>query len=71
MVAVTGINGVIFAINSDLIEHVETTPDTVITMTTGNKMVVREGLEELTSKVIAFRHAVLTGFYRKTDDFNG
>jgi flagellar protein FlbD len=63
MVAVTGLNGIIFAINSDLIEHVEATPDTVVTLTTGNKLVIREGLEELTSRVIAFRHAVISGFY--------
>ena len=67
MVAVTGLNGVIFAINSDLIEHVEATPDTVITLTTGNKLVIREGLEELTAKVIAFRHAVQTGFFPEAD----
>ena len=67
MVAVTGLNGVTFAINSDLIEHVEATPDTVITLTTGNKLVIREGLEELTAKVIAFRHAVQTGFYPEAD----
>jgi flagellar protein FlbD len=67
MVAVTGLNGVTFAINSDLIEHVEATPDTVITLTTGNKLVIREGLEELTAKVIAFRHSVQTGIYPEAD----
>jgi flagellar protein FlbD len=61
MVAVTGLNGVLFTINSDLIEHVEAMPDTVVTLTNGNKLMIREGLAELTAKVIAFRHAILTG----------
>ena len=71
MVAVTGLNGVTFAINSDLIEHVEATPDTVVTLTTGNKLVIREGLEELTAKVIAFRHAVVTGLYPPVEGSHG
>jgi flagellar protein FlbD len=71
MVAVTGLNGVVFAINSDLIEHAEATPDTVITLTTGNKMVIREGLEELADKVIAYKHAVRAGLSLHTDRTNG
>jgi flagellar protein FlbD len=71
MVAVTGLNGVVFAINCDLIEHVEATPDTVITMTTGNKLIVRESLEELRLKVLAFRHAVLTCTYPEVNNSHG
>jgi flagellar protein FlbD len=71
MVAVTGLNGVMFAINCDLIEHVEANPDTVITMTTGNKIVIRESLTELTSKVLAFRHAVLNCSYPEVGHRNG
>ena len=71
MVAVTGLNGLTFAINSDLIEHVEAMPDTVVTLTTGNKLVIREGLEELAAKVIAFRHAVLVGQWPPVDDAHG
>ncbi|ADW70894.1 flagellar FlbD family protein [Granulicella tundricola] len=71
MVAVTGLNGVVFAINSDLIEHAEATPDTVITLTTGNKLVIREGLEELIDKVIAFKHAVRMGLGLGVDTTHG
>lgn len=63
MVFVTAINGSSVAINSDLIEHADANPDTVITLTTGNKFIVRESLDELAAKVLAFRHSVLTGRY--------
>jgi flagellar protein FlbD len=68
MVAVTGLNGAVFTINSDLIEHVESMPDTVITMTNGNKLMIREGLSELTAKVIAFRHAGLVGIEPRSEE---
>ena len=42
MIEVTRINGVKFSINPELIEVVETTPDTVITLTTGKKLIVKE-----------------------------
>jgi flagellar protein FlbD len=63
MVFVTAINGAPVAINSELIEYADATPDTVITLTTGNKFIVRETLAELAEKVLAFRHAVLVGRY--------
>lgn len=63
MVFVTAINGAQVAINSDLIEYADATPDTVITLTTGNKFIVRETLEELADKILAFRHSVLIGRY--------
>ncbi len=63
MVFVTGLNGTSFAINGELIEHAEATPDTVITLTTGNKFVVKETLAELAEKVLVFRHAVMTGVF--------
>ncbi|MHB9145600.1 MAG: flagellar FlbD family protein [Symbiobacteriia bacterium] len=43
------------AINADLIELVEATPDTVITLTTGNKLLVRESVDEIIHRVIAYR----------------
>ena len=61
MVFVTGLSGVSVVINDDLIEHAEATPDTVITLTTGNKFVVQETLDELAAKVLAFRRAIVAG----------
>jgi len=42
-------------INSDLIECVEEIPDTIITLITGNKYIVREKFKEILEKIIEFR----------------
>jgi len=46
------------AVNADLIEFVESTPDTVITLTTGDKMVVRESMDEVLARVLAYKRAI-------------
>jgi flagellar protein FlbD len=58
MIRLTRINHVPFVLNSDLIEHLEVTPDTVITMTNGQKLVVRETAEEVVDRVVAFRRRI-------------
>ena len=42
MIDVTKMNGLEFTINADLIEVIEEVPDTVITLTTGKKIMVKE-----------------------------
>jgi flagellar protein FlbD len=61
MIRLTRLNHLPLVLNSDLIEHVEVTPDTVITLTTGQKLMVLETAEEITHRVIAFRRAILGG----------
>ncbi len=58
MILLTRLNHGPFMINSDLIEHLEITPDTVITLTTGQKFMVLETAEEVVQRVIEFRRAV-------------
>jgi flagellar protein FlbD len=58
MIRLTRINRVPLVLNSDLIEHVEATPDTVIALTTGQKLVVLESAEEVIQKVIDFRRLI-------------
>ncbi len=60
MIHVTRINHVPLVLNSDLIEQVETVPDTVISLTTGHKFVVLESADEVVRRVIAFRREILT-----------
>ena len=55
MINVTRLNDKIFTINSDLIEMMEETPDTVITLTGGNKFVVSEPIEVLIGRIVEFR----------------
>jgi len=49
-----------FILNADLIETVEETPDTVITLTTGKKIIVEESSDEIIRRVLEYRRAMLT-----------
>ena len=55
MILVTKLNKSQVIVNADLIEFVEKTPDTLITLTTGTKLMVKESLEDLLSLVEAYR----------------
>ncbi len=59
MVELTRFQNQKIIINADLIEFVETTPDTVITTTTGKKILVRETAKEVVAKVIAYKREIL------------
>ena len=58
MIKVTRLNHVPLLLNSDLIEYVEVTPDTVITLTTGQKLMVLESADEVVERIIEFRRAI-------------
>jgi flagellar protein FlbD len=59
MIYVTRLNHKSVVLNSDLIEHIETTPDTVISLTNGQKLMVLESAEEVVARVVEFRRRVL------------
>ena len=59
MITVTRLNHSHIVLNSDLIEQIETTPDTVISMTSGQKFMVLESAEEIIRRIIDFRRAVM------------
>jgi flagellar protein FlbD len=59
VVTLTRLTGSVFALNSDLIERVESTPDTVITLIDGTKYLVREALEEVVERVRRYRGSVI------------
>ena len=58
MIRLTRINRVPLVLNSDLIEHVEVTPDTVIAMTSGQKFMVLESADEVIQRVKDFRRSI-------------
>jgi flagellar protein FlbD len=60
VIMLTRLNGPPFALNPDLIERADATPDTVITLVGGTKYVVAESLEELRRLVCEFRTQVIT-----------
>lgn len=58
MINVTKLNGIQLTINEDFIETVEETPDTVITMSTGRKIIIKESRQELINLVKSYRKDV-------------
>lgn len=61
MIRLTRLNSTPFYLNPDLIEHMETTPDTVIALTSGQKYVVLEPAEEVLNRVVALRQRIYEG----------
>lgn len=55
MIKVTRINDTELVINADLIEFVEATPDTIISLTTGKKVMVKESTDEIIKRVAEFK----------------
>ena len=55
MIDVTKMNGGSITVNADLIETVEETPDTIITLTTGKKIIVKESRHEVKNLVKSYR----------------
>lgn len=58
MIKLTRLSHAAVILNSDLIEHIDETPDTVITLITGQKLRVLESAEEIVEKVVEFRSAL-------------
>ncbi|QWC84718.1 flagellar FlbD family protein [Nocardioidaceae bacterium] len=59
MIALTRLSGSVFVLNADLIERVDATPDTVVTLVDGKKYVVREDLAMLVESVLAYRGQIV------------
>ncbi|MDZ4724418.1 MAG: flagellar FlbD family protein [candidate division Zixibacteria bacterium] len=55
MIKVTRINDAELVINADLIEFVEAIPDTMISLTTGKKIMVKESIDQIIERVAGFR----------------
>lgn len=58
MICLTRLNGQQFVINADKIRFIESTPDTVICCDTGDKLMVRETLQEVTRRAIEYARLV-------------
>jgi len=55
MIEVHRLNGELFLLNSDMIETVEVTPDTVVRLINRHRYVVREGFDDIREAMIDFR----------------
>jgi flagellar protein FlbD len=61
MIFLTRMDGREFVLNSDHILWVDRTPDTVITLTSGERLMVREPVDELVARAVAFRRRQFEG----------
>ena len=58
MIKIVRINGSEVTLNCDLIETIEATPDTTITMTTGKRFIARDGVDDIIQQIIAYKSQI-------------
>jgi len=68
MIQLTRLNNKPLTVNSDLIKFVEQSPDTLVTLITGEKIVVLEKASEVLTRIIDFRRSVLQGLSLSWDN---
>lgn len=64
MIEVTKMDRTEMILNADLIETVESTPDTIIRLTTGKKFLVLESVEEVVQRTIEYKRAIYTRYIK-------
>ena len=58
MIALRRLNNQPIMVNPDLIESLEATPDTVVTLTSGNKLIVRDTMDEIRDRIVEFKRRI-------------
>ncbi|MEB3198128.1 MAG: flagellar FlbD family protein [Candidatus Sericytochromatia bacterium] len=58
MINLTRLTGAPFILNSDLISTIEATPDTVLSLTTDHKLVVKESPDEVVARIVAYKRSI-------------
>jgi flagellar protein FlbD len=58
MIALNRLNNQPIMVNADLIETLESTPDTVVTLTSGNKLIVRDDPDAIRTKIIEYKRSI-------------
>jgi flagellar protein FlbD len=69
MIQLTRLNGISIVLNSDLIKTAEASPDTVLTLINGEKIIVRETCDEVTERVLAYRARLLSVVARRLPSY--
>ena len=70
MIRITRFDGTQVVVNSDIIQTVEETPDTIVTLTTGDKMMIKETVDEVIQGVIEYKRSVFAGGLKLLRDDN-
>ncbi|OFZ22222.1 MAG: flagellar protein FlbD [Bdellovibrionales bacterium GWB1_55_8] len=68
MIRLSRLNGKEFILNCELIKYIEATPDTIITLTTGEKIMVREAVDDVVSATVRYRQQLYQGVPLKAGD---
>ncbi len=67
MIEVTLLNNRILHLNAELIEFIESTPDTIITLTTERKIIVKESMDEIVTRVIRYKRRIYNSKLTRMD----
>ena len=70
MIELTRINGRSLTVNSDLIKTAEASPDTMLTLINGEKLIVKEEIAEVAEKVLAYRAKLLAIVAKRLHHFS-
>jgi flagellar protein FlbD len=70
MIQLTRLNGIPIMLNSDLIKTAESSPDTMLTLINGEKLIVREDCDEVTERVLAYRARLLAAVARRLPSYD-
>lgn len=70
MIELTRLNGRPLVLNSDLIKSAEASPDTMLTLTNGEKLIVREDCAEVAERVLAYRARLLAAVAKRLPAYN-
>ncbi len=60
MIKITRLNDTILVVNADMIEFLEATPDTILTLTDGRKLIAKESVDEVVEKVVEYKKRFLS-----------
>jgi flagellar protein FlbD len=71
MIELTRLNGRTMILNSDLIKSAEASPDTMLTLVNGEKLIVRENISEVVDRVLAYRSRLLAVVTRRMGHTSG
>ena len=69
MIELTRLNGAPMVLNSDLIKTAEASPDTMLTLINGEKLIVREDCAEVVERVLAYRARLLAVVARRAPSY--
>jgi flagellar protein FlbD len=70
MIQLTRLNGLPISLNSDLIKTAESSPDTMLTLINGEKIIVRESCEDVTERVLVYRARLLSAVARHLPSYD-